>query len=682
MKRKLLTLAMPFVRRLPNLLLRGLAVWALACLIIASMELTRVLLEGTPLAVYLPDLKGRAFFTITPLLALVLTFFWCLTNRLTFATLLGIVGAFLLIVAHLKKMAVLEKPLVPGDFTRLDMVFDMLGAVFAGAWTELAIFGVALLVFIAAFVWILKRKPRWPLPPAFRIGFAIAFIAALTLEIHVPWLKHVFASQNLSIFGANYERNLRRNGLLLNLLINARQVIYRPLDDSREAVERALASSENESVSPASEQPDVILFLGESFWDPTRLNVTFSRDPIPNFHRFQADSAFRHGSLTSPSFAGGTGNVEFEILTGIPLAVLPNHSTPYSDYLLRPIEALPAIFKNNGYEARAIHNYFSYYYQAFATYPLLGFDEFISLKDLKPLALDMVPSTTSPAAPAYPIGINLRIIKQMRQGDKHFETLFERSFPSDEPLVLRVLEQLEQSSESNKPQFIFAISIVSHGLYLGTRFPSPEIEVTDKNLPSQVQHELETYANLLFRADRALGYLLDRLSERSRPTVLAFFGDHLPPLTPESYAAAGMIFGPYDIHKYEIPCFLWSNRPLPEIYLPTGLGAHAFASRLLDAAHVPKGRYFTRVHELENSALALGHNRLLTPDGRWFSGVADPNLPESARQARDTLFLLAWDRLFGHQFSMTPGGVEKTIKDLGTFEIRVEKPWDEKPPVG
>ncbi len=68
-------------------------------------------------------------------------------------------------------------------------------------------------------------------------------------------------------------------------------------------------------------KPNVVLVVSESFFDPTRLpGVSFSADPVPNFHAL-AD-AFPSGVFLSNTYAGGTGNVEMELFTGIPSAFL------------------------------------------------------------------------------------------------------------------------------------------------------------------------------------------------------------------------------------------------------------------------------------------------------------------------------------------------------------------------
>ena len=180
-------------------LLQLLAAYAVAVLILVAMELTRVAIEGIALSDYLPDLKGRAFFTISPILALTLFFLWCLTGRLTAATLLTLTGAAALLVAHLKKMEVLEKPLVPGDFTQIREVLGVIDAVLAGDTLQVVLIGLFLCLCLGAFLFLLTRRPRWPLNPALRVAFALLFALALFAETRAPWLKHVFAAQKLTV---------------------------------------------------------------------------------------------------------------------------------------------------------------------------------------------------------------------------------------------------------------------------------------------------------------------------------------------------------------------------------------------------------------------------------------------------------------------------------------------------
>ncbi|GEM_PF-900866 len=675
-----------FRRQPMKSLICALSAYAVSCLVIASMELLRVVLTGVPFSEWLISLKGRSFFTITPLFALCLLFLWCVAGRLSAAALLLGGFSFFLLFVHLKKMEILEQPLVAGDFTQIREALGVSEAVFAGHWLlilgALAIAGLA----VSLLVFLLRRPPLLPLKKPFRLAYALVFAAALLVEIHHPWLNAVFAAQKVSTVGWNLNLNLNRNGLLLSLILDAREVVWRPADYSREAVERAMNGqlplmqdalrALSGPMSPG-EKPDILLILGEAFWDVTQLpNVHFSRDPLPRFHQFQKDAAFQHGQMLSPSFAGQTGNAEFEVLTGIPLAVLPPAATPYSNYVRRPLETIAAYLKAFGYTTQAIHNYFGFYYRREAIYPWMGIDHFTTLDELEP--------RTIPGTP--PAGANLREIRHLSRDNHDFDALYDGAFPSDEPLMLKAAEVLDASGVSEAgaraPQFIFAITVTSHGRYLGQRFPQPDVTVSGDHLSEGTRHELENYANTLYRADKALGWLMDRLRERKRPTVVAFFGDHLPSLTAEAWAESGLVWDELEINKHSTPAFLWSSRPLPNDALPAGapLGASYLGVRLLRAAGIPLTGWFAALDAFEKSAPALSHGRIRDGAGQWFRGDGSDDPREGAREAqealrcRDELFLLTYDRLFGRAYSMVPGGLSDDDYRPGSF-IEKEGPF-------
>jgi phosphoglycerol transferase MdoB-like AlkP superfamily enzyme len=151
----------------------------------------------------------------------------------------------------------------------------------------------------------------------------------------------------------------------------------------RKTFENVPASSDSPfRISPKTgKQPNVVLILSESFWDvPQMKNVRFDPDPIPNFRSIS--STFGGGRLISPTFGGKTALVEFEILTGNSMALLPKGSVPYQQYLKNPIPSVVWEFKKNGYETVAVHTYEKTFFNRANAYPLLGFDAFIGKEDL------------------------------------------------------------------------------------------------------------------------------------------------------------------------------------------------------------------------------------------------------------------------------------------------------------
>ena len=101
-------------------------------------------------------------------------------------------------------------------------------------------------------------------------------------------------------------------------------------DDSGEPMyEQSYAA---EAGKDAEQTPNIIYVMNESFWDVSRLEgIQFDRDLTPNLKRLGEEGA--SGYVYSPSFGGGTCDVEFEVLTGFSLEHLPAGSKPYQQYV-------------------------------------------------------------------------------------------------------------------------------------------------------------------------------------------------------------------------------------------------------------------------------------------------------------------------------------------------------------
>ena len=94
--------------------------------------------------------------------------------------------------------------------------------------------------------------------------------------------------------------------------------------------------------------------MDESYWDVSELEqygFQFDTDVSANLHALQQTSA--SGRAYSPSFGGGTCDVEFEALTGYSASFLPNGSKPYQQHVTKPMFSLPNYLKlTQGYRRR------------------------------------------------------------------------------------------------------------------------------------------------------------------------------------------------------------------------------------------------------------------------------------------------------------------------------------------
>lgn len=77
------------------------------------------------------------------------------------------------------------------------------------------------------------------------------------------------------------------------------------------------ANAHTEQSEP-KQYPNIVVIMEESFWDSRQLDPKLPKDLSPIFNKNQMTQ------LLSPSFGGGTANVEFEVLTSLNTKFFPN----------------------------------------------------------------------------------------------------------------------------------------------------------------------------------------------------------------------------------------------------------------------------------------------------------------------------------------------------------------------
>ncbi|OIJ14237.1 hypothetical protein BKP37_09145 [Anaerobacillus alkalilacustris] len=273
-------------------------------------------------------------------------------------------------------------------------------------------------------------------------------------------------------------------------------------------------------------RPNFIFVMNESFWDPTRLpNLTFSEDPMPFFRSLQKNHT--SGELIVPVLGGSTANTEFEVLTGNSIHMLPQGSLAYSQFVNHPHPSLASTLKNNGYETVAIHSYHDWFYRRNEVYTFFDFDRFESYRSFK--------------NPEY-----------------------RRDFISDLEVSKQIIIE-HQNSEG--PLFIFAVTMQNHGPYNMRHYPEDRIEVTDMH--EDITKVLNNYSTGVKDADDSLQLLVNYFRKIDDPTVIVFFGDHLPYLGAayEGYTITGYLndanprFWEKDDYEkmYSVPFVIWDN---------------------------------------------------------------------------------------------------------------------------
>jgi hypothetical protein len=203
-----------------------------------------------------------------------------------------------------------------------------------------------------------------------------------------------------------------------------------------------------------------------------------------------------------PEFGGMTANVEFEALTGFSNAFLPYGSIPYQQYV-RKADALAGDLLPL---ARLRHDRHPsvrrLVLEPQARLHAFGFDRFLSIENLPPM------KSRGPLA-------------------------------SDAALTEEIIKRADATE---RPFFTFAVSLQGHGPYEPNRYTTRRIRQGRFVRAYRTRCSIQTYAEAMADADRGLKRLMDWAQARA-PTVIAFFGDHLPPLN-QGYTETGFLKEP------------------------------------------------------------------------------------------------------------------------------------------
>jgi phosphoglycerol transferase MdoB-like AlkP superfamily enzyme len=249
--------------------------------------------------------------------------------------------------------------------------------------------------------------------------------------------------------------------------------------------------SDAEAAAFPENLPSIVFLQLESFIDPTEIKgLSYSKEPVPQFHRLRAE--FSSGYLTVPSIGAGTANTEFEVLSGMSTKFFGPGEYPYKS-ILRDVscETFAYNLKSLGYTAHAIHNHRGAFYNRNRVFANLGFDTFTSLE--------------------YMNGVSKT----------------PRGWARDEILLQQITGAMDATPGRD---FIFAISVQGHGSY-------PEEPVLEEpsvrvfGLVDEARgNAFEYYLHQIRETDDFLRRLTGNLANRREDVILVLYGDHLPAL--------------------------------------------------------------------------------------------------------------------------------------------------------
>lgn len=401
----------------------------------------------------------------------------------------AIVGVFWLTLGIANGVILANRvtPLTGPDFGMIGDAFRVAGKYFSR--TELVFVIAALAAVLVILVLYFFASPRY----AGKMRYAVVIPAIALAVVGFLGLTKLYLKEHLlSGYFSNIAYAYLDYGFPYSLCVTVFDTgISQPDDYSDELVQKVIRE---EGMPPetavSGDLPNIVVVQLESFFDATRVKwLRFSEDPLPHWHNLTAN--YSSGYYTVPTVGAGTVNTEFETLTGMSLRFFGAGEYPYKGVLKKePCESAAYVLSNLGYTAHAIHNNEADFYGRNVVYSNLGFNNFTPGEYMN------------------------------TQNDVN-----ENGWMRDRNLIPCIMDALDATENRD---FVFTVSVQPHGAYSTEQvIEDPEITVSGAASAGE-KNAWEYYINQIHEEDQFVADLIESIEERGEPTIVLFYGDHLP----------------------------------------------------------------------------------------------------------------------------------------------------------
>ncbi len=511
-------------------------------------------------------------------------------------------------------------PLYPSDFTQImhmQSVIPMVMDYFS--WSYIFVIILSIMACIVAGIYMRRYIQNVKTHLGIRALLVVGSIFVLYAygNFANTFMNKVFQKSGVDFVLWDQNENYASNGFVLGFISNLdTTVMEKPKNYSKEnmlqiANDIKKQYSGNIGSQKKKEKPNIIFVMSESFWDPTKAtNLSFSEDPVPNLHHYIEN--FPGGQTISPTFGGNTANVEFEALTSYSMSLLKPGSIPYQQVITnkKEIPSIPTALKKEGYYTSAIHSFGRTFFKRDDVYKVLGFDKFNAADTMENVDVD---------------------------GD----------YISDLAMSKEIITELEKQKQ---PTFIHAVTMQNHFPFTEGRFGENLIEISGLE-NEESKGELETYTEGLRRSDEALQYLIEQLDNLDRPTLLVFFGDHLPSLgTNKSfYKENGYITNektPSErLAMAQTPLLMYANFDMPNDNLGV-VSPIYFSNLIFDYAGLNKSLFYQFLSAFYKEIPVLRDELKVDKNGEVIN-----DLTKKQKEMLEQYKMLQYDLLVGNQYS-------------------------------
>ncbi len=539
--------------------------------------------------------------------------FFALTNRLRFAVLFSNTLIFLIALTNYYKLEFRGEPFTLSDFAQLRTAVNVSSEYdFSLRYMIICMACIFLLVtaVVSRFRYRLTKK-RY----RFMLGAVTVIVGSLLVAALFNTDRYSASKDSLmkrlgivnNIW--NQQKNFTDNGVLVAITMNAKYLkvdvpdVYN-LENMDHVVEDVhdnyginLLTGEpltqmqrSRTLRPGDRQPNIICIMDESYSDFSQFgDIEMTKDYSPFMDSLYDTPNTIRGDLYVSTYGGGTANSEFEFLTGNTMVGMPAGSIPYQQYISGEAGSISRTLHNIGYHTVAIHPYLGSGWNRPVVYEAMAFDEFLDIED-------------------FP------------------DAEYIRSYVSDSCSFDKVIEEYEENRANGdgSPVFIFNVTMQNHGSYTKnyTNFEPDVFIAADPG----AYPEAEQYFSVARNTDDAVRELILYFSQCDEPTVICFFGDHLPSFHDGFYEdMLGVTdtadLSPEQMQKlYMTDFFIWANYnvDVPQI---DRISLNYLSTLLMQVAGIPLTEYQLFLTNMYNEYPVLTTAGLRDAEGNYLGGT-------------------------------------------------------------
>lgn len=429
---------------------------------------------------------------------LIYKFIYGITNKFWLSSIITYVITAVAIAADAIKIYYRSEPIFPTEVTMVSAYGDILSMVPKPIlWITIVVLTILIVFIIFCETKVPQRKLNWK-SRLLSILVAIVVFGSSTRINH--WNSIV--SKWLSSYGNdpafwNQEWGVQQNGALQQFLNNIDTNIMESSESySRKKVNKIAEKYErqarkiNKDRSNNLSTQTIVFNLSESLANPNRLKgVELSKNPLLNIDNIKKNTT--SGLMISSGLGGGTANMEYMTLTGLPVSNFsPTIATPYTQVV--PNSSQTLTINNYFKKSTAIHPYRGSFYSREVVYKKFGFQRFMYL------------------------GSKYKINHKIKIGTN--------PYLSDETAYQNTLDVINGYKNG---QFINLVTMQNHMPYSDYYDNSGDYQVSG-DMDDSEKNTISDYSAGISYTDRAIQKFIEQIDKINKPITVVFYGDHLP----------------------------------------------------------------------------------------------------------------------------------------------------------